>query len=858
MVSFGLSVKEKKGLIHVLAAPVGAAILRFAPSPDGAWSQDHAGRRRPRDLPNRKLTMAKTPTPLRTLQAAFLVVLVLAPSRAGAAEEELRTSFGPEGPTSISYNGTELLVAKSPPAADAAIPSGTTIRFAQAPACTFKDGVWTQTWDGLEVMTRLRQDKDVLSMDVALRNTGSQPLAKVNYEPFRLHFPRRPQGGRWYWGYEVSVDAEESPGVVVADWGRDKLALCVERGSPTPTAEDASRPMTIGFKGNYGPYDSAVRTPVFFRANFAPPLDPGKRWTFSASVRLASSATPMDKVAGDIYAGFAKAVPFALNWPDRRPIGAIFMARDNTKWKTNPRGWFNDEKVDVVSEEGRKAFRERLLKFADGCVAEVRKTGGQGVIVWDIEGDQMPHAITYLGDPRVLPQEAPEMDAVADEFFKTFRDADLKTGICIRPSRVIPDGHGGWKHQQVDDPVGDMADKIAYAKRRWGCTIFYMDTNVLWPLHRAEDDPSRGMWQGDARLLTTAEIRALCRRHPDVLIFPEFGHIGYRSVCGVYGEFSGENDSDKENGPRTSDEIRLVYPQACTVVNCKGDYLSYYRGLLKGALRGDIHLFRGWFADTTNAQMRHLYEEADFLRHAPSVHKTGPLEDLLADPDPSVRFTAVARLNKPDSSQVAALVRALGSEKEWAVRRQIVEALGASGDASAVPALAALVKDPGGLGRFASLALGRIGAAATPTLLGLAAEKERRWVEMALRALAQYGDPAATATVLSLTESPEASIRGLAARALGSRPSPEGTARLIALLEDKQDQVVGAACASLGRLRDRTAIKALVDLHGRTKNNSVHEAAGRALEAITGLEYGPYAARWKKALDEGTLEVQRN
>ena len=105
---------------------------------------------------------------------------------------------------------------------------------------------------------------------------------------------------------------------------------------------------------------------------------------------------------------------------------------------------------------------------------------------------------------------------------------------------------------------------------------------------------------------------------------------------------------------------------------------------------------------------------------------------------------------------------------------------------------------------------------------------------------------------------PEASIRGLAARALGSRPSLEGTARLIALLEDKQDQVVCAACASLGRLRDRTAIEALVDLHVRTKNNSVHEAAGRALEAITGLEYGPYAARWKKALDEGLLEGKRN
>jgi len=798
--------------------------------------------------------MAKTHTPLRMLQAAFLVALALGTPRAGAAAEGLRTSFGPEGPASISYGGHELLAPKSLPEAEAATAGGTPVRFAAPPRCTLKDGAWTQTWDGLEIVTRLRQDKDVLALDVTLRNTGTQPLARIDYRPLALHFPRRPQGGRWFWGYEVSVDTEESPGVLVADWGEDKLALCAERGSPKPTAEDAARPMTIGFRGNYGPYDSAVKTPVFFRTSFNPPLDPGKPWTFRASIRLASSATPMDKVAGDIYAGFAKALPPAFNWPDRRPIGALFMARDNTKWKTNPRGYLNDEKIDVLSDEGRQAFRERLLKFADGCVAEVKKTGGQGVIVWDIEGDQMPHAITYLGDPRVLPQEAPEMDAAADEFFKKFRDAGLRTGICIRPSKVIPDGHGGWKHQQVDDPVADMADKIAYAKKRWGCTIVYMDTNVVWKLHRLEDDETRGMWQGESRLLSTAEMRELCRRHPDVLIFPEFGPVGYRGVCGVYAELTGENDSDNEAGPRTSDEIRLTYPQACTVVNCKDDYLSYYRGMLKGALGGDIHLFRGWFADGTNAQMKHLYEEADFLRRAPAVRKTGKLETLLADPDPLVRFAAVWRLEKPDAGQVAALVQALGAEKEWPVARRIVEALGASGDASAVPALAALVKDTGGLGRFAGTALARIGAAATPALLGLAAEKDRRWVEMALRALAQYADPAATATVLSLTESPEASTRALAARALGTRPSPEGTARLIALLDDKQDAVACAACAALGRLKDRSATKALVDLHVRTKNNSVHEAAGRALEAITGPEYGPYAARWKKALDEGTLE----
>jgi hypothetical protein len=793
-------------------------------------------------------------TGTRRLFSTLPVALLAAAAVAGPAlarDSGLVTGLGPAGPTSIAYNGAELLAGKTQPEVSATGTDGTPIKLSPAPACTCKAGDWTQRWDGLAIVARLRQDRDALNMVITLHNTGSQPLAKIEYRPFRLHFPKRPEGGRWYWGYEVSLDIAEAPGVLVADWGQDKLVLCVEPGSAVKTAEDAARPMTVGFAGNYGPFDSSVQTPVFFRTSFSSPLAPGKQWTFRTSLRLASSATPLEKVAGDIYAKFAAAMPFVLNWPDRRPIGAIFMARDNTKWKTNPRGWFNDEKVDVTTDAGRAAFRRRLLQFADGCVREVKKTGGQGVIVWDIEGDQMPHAITYLGDPRVLPQEAPEMDAVADEFFKRFLDAGLKTGVCIRPSKVIPDGKGGWKHQQVEDHVADMADKIAYAKQRWGCTVFYMDTNVKWPMHRLQDDQSRGMWQGESRLLTSAEICELCRRHADVFIFPEFGHVGYRSACGVYCELQGSNDSDNEDGPRTSDELRLVYPRACTVVTNKGDYLSYWKGLRKGVMGGDIHLFRGWFADSDNTYIKHLYEEVDFLRRASSVRKSGPLETLLGDPDPLVRFTAVSRLQRPDSGQIATLVKALGFEKEWVVRRRIVEALGVSGDASAVPVLAGMVNDSSGLGRFAAAALGQIGAPATPALLGMAADKDRRLAENALAALAGCGDPAAAPTLLSLTQHPETPIRALAARALGSRAAREVTARLVAMLEDKEDQVVVAVCASLGRRKDRAAIKALVDLDLRTKNNAIREAVGHALEAITGCEYGPYPARWKKALDDG-------
>src|ERR1700730_13919166 len=111
--------------------------------------------------------------------------------------------------------------------------------------------------------------------------------------------------------------------------------------------------------------------------------------------------------------------PATLDWNDRRPIGAIYLARDNTKWSSNPRGWFNDPKIDVFSPEGLRAFQTRLMKYADDSVALLRAMNAQGMIVWDIEGEEFAHPeASYVGDPVLLFRIAPEMELFADEFFR--------------------------------------------------------------------------------------------------------------------------------------------------------------------------------------------------------------------------------------------------------------------------------------------------------------------------------------------------------------------------------------------------------------------------------------------------------
>ena len=45
----------------------------------------------------------------------------------------------------------------------------------------------------------------------------------------------------------------------------------------------------------------------------------------------------------------------------------------------------------------------------------------QGMITWDIEGQEYPHATSYIGDPRKVSLLAPEMEPMADAYFAKFR-----------------------------------------------------------------------------------------------------------------------------------------------------------------------------------------------------------------------------------------------------------------------------------------------------------------------------------------------------------------------------------------------------------------------------------------------------
>lgn len=279
-----------------------------------------------------------------------------------------------------------------------------------------------------------------------------------------------------------------------------------------------------------------------------------------------------------------KDFPFVLEWPDRRPIGQLLLARGSSGWSGNPRGWFNNETLDLSGQNGQIDFERDLRQYTDQSITWLTRLKAQGVIVWDLEGEEFPQpSATYAGDPRQLGRLAPEMDAAADGFFKQFKRNGFRIGVCIRPQHVVFDGVRRFHQEEYwFDPQAihrELTEKINYAQRRWDCTLFYIDSN-FGPLNFG--------------LYDVTIFQRLRQEHPDCLLIPEFENASYFSCTTPY---YGLRGYEKWPGTRMlSAQAAPVYPGAVSVINCAGVDFPAREDLLSNSLRrGDIFLFRCWW-----------------------------------------------------------------------------------------------------------------------------------------------------------------------------------------------------------------------------------------------------------------------
>jgi hypothetical protein len=307
-------------------------------------------------------------------------------------------------------------------------------------------------------------------------------------------------------------------------------------------------------------------------------------------------------------------------WTDHRPIGQLLLAGRGDTTPQNPGKW-NLEDVDITTRKGVADFRSRMLAYAETTARNILQIGGQGVIVWDIEGQRYGY-LNYVGDPRLLPRLAPEMEPLANQLFEVFRRQGLKVGVCLRADTIAlqPDGFPVPKTNQSyykteAQALADLDAKLSYAKNRWGCTIFYVDSNGDGGQYIGE--------KGHAGIYPASIYGELHRRHPDCLICPEeYYNNGERGPNDSYSPVTAPYEELRVSSPAVGGVAdyppgtRDQFPGAFMLLLISdGDIKGKMEKLVRGVRAGNILLFRSWF------ESHEMDDVAEILKRAKSAYR---------------------------------------------------------------------------------------------------------------------------------------------------------------------------------------------------------------------------------------------
>jgi hypothetical protein len=413
------------------------------------------------------------------------------------------------------------------------------------------------------------------------------------------------------------------------------------------SAGPATLKVTVGDETTPEVYDGVWRT----RA-----IKPGATEIIEVGLRFGPADQDSYTVAADICQAFTAAAPFVLRWPDRRPIGMAHLSAE-TDWGHggNPRGWWGlrDTKAAINTPEGRALFDKWILSYADQLIAVADKAGSQGVIVWDLEGKQYP-GVVYYGDPRIMQYTAPEMEAMADAFFKRLTDAGLRVGMCLRPHQIYPldvprvdeeinkykaNGFAELPYRETWDqfnlqsfalefwaygevrlrqktpltsihrsPVERLDALITYCKQRWGATLFYVDTPHFKRSREKRSPNAAGgydtLHNWGAALMSAVQWAELQRRHPDVLLIPEHEYHQYWAATAPYRQ--------PPHDGATPHHVTAMYPEAfsCISMGQQGEPLigKAVDDYTRAVERGDVLMPHAWFGPP--ALLTDIYAQA--------------------------------------------------------------------------------------------------------------------------------------------------------------------------------------------------------------------------------------------------------
>lgn len=542
------------------------------------------------------------------IAAGIAVLLAASPA---ARSQDLKIGFGPTGLTSLSYGGHDFVGRASsvkPVNNTPRLTNGSALNLPVLSSRLVGDAAartieTTYAWG--VITASYRWHDRTLAIDLTVRSTTDRTIAWLDLLLVEIAYPSVPDarffdagmfgtGGGWgalhrypHWG-----GGDLSPGAVLTRYEDSILALALDRSSDlrtrvaipytTNSANKKSYPLIVGFGD----------------------LEPAQTWHGTVSLRFAPAKTPATELVGDVLAQFRNRHPMTVNWPERAPIGALFLATSQAHPPTNPRGWFtNARDVDTTTAEGLVSWRRRLLQYADASIKILKNVGAQGMIVWDPEGEEFASA-TYYGDPRLTARLAPETEfkgesqlGALDEFFAKFRGAGLRVGVTLRPQKIeFQEATGTPTQTMVDGPLEELSAKVAYARKRWDCTIFYVDSTY----------DKKGA-------LDPAVMRTLAARFPDTLLLPENETLRYFAHTAPLNSFQHHGVAG------TPASVLEVYPDAFSTIlmSSPADKLASGGDALRRAIaHGDIMIFNAWYGGA----------HVDFLRDVRAT--AGPFKGM--------------------------------------------------------------------------------------------------------------------------------------------------------------------------------------------------------------------------------------
>ena len=427
-----------------------------------------------------------------------------------------------------------------------------------------------------------------LEVSIVTTNTSPNTITGVSYEVLGIKFPTKP------------AEYDGVTPMLAFNLGDPTILRMTHRGAILYVVnKDSYPPLLVGFPWALNKPENTLfplrintdRDPMYPDSlpEIKRPIAPQSSDTYRVSISFGPAVPSADNgFARQVYQNFANAYPSILHWEDRRPIGQLILATPIARSRTNPRGWFNDPSIDVTTPAGLAGFRQRVLAWADRSVSYLQNLKAQGMVTWDIEGEEYKQPISYIGDPRLATRLAPEMSGVIDAYFKKFTVAGFRVGVCIRPQQLVLGSAGTTPSQsRSTDVTNNLIDKIRFAHDRWGATLFYIDSN---------GNPGFP--------LDVDIIRSVAKTCPDVLLIPEHSNLAYYSASAPYAELRSGFSS-------TSSLVRSIYKDAFSVVNVTdGPVDQSFNQLGLAVKHGDALLSRAWFADPLIDKVASIYSYA--------------------------------------------------------------------------------------------------------------------------------------------------------------------------------------------------------------------------------------------------------